>query len=101
MNYTDIFRKYRTSENKLFYLLNKRVAFPDDLTLPIYDKILVTDDIAWTVLSYKLYETIDYWWVLCNINPLSIFYAKSGSEIYYIKPEYLDYIIANIKENAR
>lgn len=95
-NYTDIFRKYKTKENIPFLLLNKRIAFPDDRTLFIYDNLLIDTDIPWTVLSYRIYGTIDYWWVLNSLNPTNIFYAKESTYVTYIKPEYLDYILSNI-----
>lgn len=100
MKYTDIFRSYTTEEGQPFYLLNKRVDFPSDKTLDIYDSFEVTADTPWTILSYKLYNTIDYWWVLASINPSSIFYAKEGDTIYYINSDYIDTILNLIKEHA-
>lgn len=97
MNYTEIFNKYKTKEGKLFYLINKSIAFPEDKSLAIYDKKIVSDNTPWTVLSYDLYDKIDYWWILCSINKSSIFYAKDGDTVYYIKPEYLSLILTNLK----
>lgn len=100
MKYTEIFRKYRTKEGQLFHLLNKRIDFPSDKTLDIYESMEVTANTPWTILSYKLYDTIDYWWVLTSINTSSIFYAKEGDIIYYIKPDYIETVINLIKDNA-
>ena len=100
MQYTEIFRKYKTKEGQLFYLLNKRIDFPTDKSLEIYDSLEAPSDIPWTILSYQLYDTIDYWWVLTSINKSSIFYAKTGDTIYYIKPDYIDEIINLIKDHA-
>ena len=94
MDYTKIFRTYRTKENIPFYLLNKRVEFPSDKSLYIYDSTLIDTNTPWTILSYKIYNTIDYWWVLCSINPSSIFYAEAGTYVYYIKPEYINLILS-------
>ena len=80
--------------------MNKRVEFPSDKSLYIYDSTLIDTNTPWTILSYKIYNTIDYWWVLCSINPSSIFYAEAGTYVYYIKPEYINLILSNIKENA-
>lgn len=95
-NYTDIFKTYNTSEGIPFYLLNKRIEFPDDRGLFIYNSILMDTDIPWTLLSYRLYGDIKYWWLLCSLNKSSIFYAKEGSTIFYIKPEYLTLILSKI-----
>jgi hypothetical protein len=99
MDYTKIFRLYNTKENIPFFLLNKRVEFPSDKTLDIYNSTLISSNIPWTILSYKLYGSIDYWWILCSLNSSSIFYAKEGEYVYYIKPEYMDLIINSIFNN--
>lgn len=95
-SYTSIFRQYNTKENIPFLLLNKRVIFPADKTLGIYDSVYIASDTPWTTLSYQLYNSIEYWWILCSINPSSIFYAKEGDTIYYIKPEYISTILENL-----
>lgn len=99
MEYSDIFRKYNTKEEIPFFLLNKRVEFPSDRSLYIYASKLVGTNTPWTILSYQIYGTIEYWWVLCALNPASVFYAKEGEYIHYIKPEYLDIIITSISSN--
>lgn len=96
MDYTSILRKYETKEKIPFYLLNKRIEFPSDRTLDIYDSILIDSDIPWTILSYKLYGSITYWWILCALNTSSLFYAKENSNVYYIKREYLETILSSI-----
>jgi hypothetical protein len=99
MDYSTIFRRYNTTENLPFLLLNKRVEFPTDRTLHIYGTRLVDGNTPWTTMSYKIYGTIDYWWILCSLNPGSVFYANDSDVIYYIKPEYLDVILNSISSN--
>lgn len=100
MHYNDIFRIYTTSEGIPFYLLNKSISFPLDRSLDIYGYKIITEDTPWTILSYKIYGTIDYWWILCSLNQSSIFFAKSDTDICYIKPEYITLILETIEENA-
>jgi hypothetical protein len=95
-DYDKIFNQYLSKEGIPFYLLNKRIIFPEDKTLDIYGSLYLASDTPWTNLSYQLYDTIDYWWILCSINTSSIFYAKEGDVIHYIKPEYLNFIFSNI-----
>jgi hypothetical protein len=96
-DYSYIFNGYYTEEGIPFYLLNKRVVFPNDLSLSFYAKYYVADDTPWTVLSYNLYGTIDYWWVLSALNKSMIFYAERGSEILVIHPNNIEYIVNKIK----
>lgn len=88
-DYTQIFNQYITKDNKKFLMLNRKIEFPSDQELYIYKKITIADNIPWTNLSYTLYGSIDYWWVLCRLNPDYIFYAPADSEILIIKKEHL------------
>lgn len=98
-NFSDIFNIYQEGDID-FYLLNKAIIFPDDKQLDIYKKVFVPEDIAWTVLSYKLYGSIEYWWVLCAINRKgfnqgrsNIFCATAGSYCYYIDKDTLKVLL--------
>lgn len=93
MNYTKIFNEYTTSEGVPFYLLSKSITFPQDLSLDIYGKMYCSEDMAWTILSYKLYGKIDYWWVLSALNKDMTFYAERGSEILIIKPTHIEEVL--------
>lgn len=44
-------------------------------------------------MSYKLYNSINYWWVLSSLNPQYKFYAKRGEIIKIIKPESLSAVL--------
>lgn len=96
MKYDSIFTEYNSTEKIPFYILNRRIEFPSDKKLDIYDKKYVNVDTPWTILSYNLYHTIEYWWLLSALNPESIFYAKEGSEVYFIKEDYIPFILNNI-----
>lgn len=98
MDYSKIFNTYKTSENIPFLLLNRSVAFPEDRTLDLYDSVFVSSDTPWTILSYKIYGTIEYWWILCSLNKSSIFYAPEGDTICYVKPEYIELVLNTIKQ---
>lgn len=96
-DYSYIFNGYYTEEGTPYYFLNKRVVFPNDQSLDFYVKYYVDVDTPWTILSYKLYGTIDYWWVLSSLNNKMIFYAESGSEILIIHPDSIDDVLKQIK----
>lgn len=99
MNIIDIFNRYTTREGIPFLNLTKHVVFPEDKSLDIYKTILISEDTPWTVLSYQIYKTIDYWWILCSLNKENKFYAPEGSRIYYIDNNYIKDIIGEINRN--
>ena len=96
MNYTQIFNEYDTVQGIPFILLSKRVAFPQDNSLQIYQYLYADEDMAWTIVSYKLYGSIDYWWVLSALNPLMKFYAERGRIIKVIRPSELENVLKYI-----
>lgn len=100
MNYDDIFNTYTTREGIPFTLKSRSIKFPEDRSLELYDKIYISANIPWTILSYRLYNTIEYWWILSTLNSQHVFYAPEGEEIYFIKPEYIDQILSAIENNA-
>lgn len=93
MNYTKIFNEYDTSEGVPFYILSKRVNFPEDDSLEIYSYVYSPDDTPWTIMSYQLYGSINYWWVLTSLNYDMPFYANRGSVIKVINPKYLNEVL--------
>lgn len=91
-----IFNEYTTSEGVPFYLLSKSVFFPEDESLEIYEWVYVDEDTPWTILSYQLYDSISYWWVVSSLNKSSKFYARRGELIKIIKPNYLSKVLQHV-----
>jgi hypothetical protein len=56
----------------------------------------VEEDTAWTIVSYKLYGSIDYWWVVSALNPTMKFYAERGTLIKVIVPSQLETVLKYI-----
>lgn len=96
MNYQRIFNQYNTSQGIPFTLLSKSITFPQDDNLQIYQFMYSSQDVPWTIFSYKLYGTIDYWWVLSLLNKNMKFYAERGKTIRIIKPSMLEQVIKYI-----
>jgi hypothetical protein len=96
--YQSIFKTYNTSENIPFKMFNKRVIFPEDKSLPLYGIKFVAANTPWTILSYQIYGSINYWWILNSLNAENnMYYAQEGTSVFYIKPEYIAYIENNLK----
>ena len=96
MDYSKIFNGYTTYEGIPFLNLSKSVTFPSDDSLDIYAFVYADDDYPWTVASYKLYGSIDYWWVLSALNKHMKFYAKHGEIVRFIKPERIKQVLKYI-----
>jgi hypothetical protein len=98
--YENIFRVNAiTNGEKSFYFYNllNKVIFPDNLDSSLFSEAVVTTDTPWTTLSFKLYGTINLWWVLYLVNkPKYIFLAKGGTIVKYIRPQSMGTILRSI-----
>lgn len=91
-----IFNHYTSSEGVPFISLSKNITFPTDDSLDFYEWMYVSDDTPWTILSYEIYGTIEYWWILSSINNNFIFYVPGGNEIKYIPKTYIKDLLEKI-----
>lgn len=89
-NYERIFKVFEQSVNdKNFYFYNilKRIDFPeiDSQYIEYYN---VQSKLALTILSYKIYQDIESWWILYLLNKDKFlgapFYVEGGTQIKYI-----------------
>lgn len=92
----NIFNNYTTYQGIPFLFLNRSITFPSDYSLDIYQYKNVDDDYPWTIMSYKLYGSIDYWWILSALNKDMKFYAKRGTTIRIIAPNKLKTVLKYI-----
>jgi hypothetical protein len=90
-----IFNQYETSEGIPFYLLSKSIHFPENDN-SLYKYVYVSENVPWTILSYQLYGTLNYWWVLSSLNKNQPFYAKKGYTIKFIDKSTLEEILSYI-----
>jgi hypothetical protein len=100
--YENIFKVYEIekSSNNFYYFYNilKKIEMPDTLDRDIVGKLDINVKLPWTTLSYKLYGTQYLWWLLFLLNkPKNIFYAEAGSEIEYVKPDYITQVVDSIQ----
>jgi len=89
-NYERIFKIFQESlDNKDFYVYNtlKKIDFPeiDSQYIQYYN---VNTRIPLTLLSYRIYEDIQSWWILYSLNKDKFigapFYVEGGTQIKYI-----------------
>jgi hypothetical protein len=101
--YENIFKVFKllkdTDNSYYFYNINNKVMIPDDLDDSIFNVITPAVNTAWTTLSFRLYGTIDLWWLIFIINkPKDIFLAESGVSYRCIKPEFINDVLTNIEQ---
>jgi hypothetical protein len=97
--YENIFNVYSDSDVGYFYNLLKTVNFPSDISSDVYDIYVIEPKDTWPLISWKMYNSIFLWWVICSvnniINPLNM--PTPGTEIKIVKTRYLQTILNNIR----
>lgn len=77
-----------------FYNLLNKVYLPEELDSEVYSEITLDRKMSWTHLSYKLYGSINLWWLLVLVNkPEYIFMADASITYKYIKPGVVNTIL--------
>jgi hypothetical protein len=97
--YENIFHVYE--ENGFyFYNLLSKVNFPADLDPSTYEEYLSVTHDTWHYISYKLYGTIELWWLVCAVNqidnPLEL--PIPGTRIKALKGNVVSEVIRTISE---
>lgn len=98
-DYSQVFDRYKDDNGTIFFVPINNIILPQDRSIDIYEDQYIDTDTPWTVLSWKIYGTIDYWWILSQLNKdtNSHFYAKVGSTVTIIKPSRIGDVINSLK----
>lgn len=96
----EIFNSYITTQGIPFYNLSKSITFPQDQSLDIYMYFYNAEDTPWTILSYKLYGSINFWWVLSALNKNFPFYAPKQGVIKAIEPSHIGELLTFINNHG-
>lgn len=95
MLYSDIFNVYK-QDNTTFINILKKIQLPEDKTIDLYTRYIVSQDIPWTSLSYKLYGDLTLYWLILlanNDKKLNPLFAEASTELFIIKPLYVEEVI--------
>lgn len=96
----NLFNVYNNGEY-YFYNLLGTVNIPEQLDTNTYINYTVPmDNMPWTLISYRVYNTIDLWWLICSTNKISnpTNFPKAGTILKILTPEYVASILQAIKQ---
>jgi hypothetical protein len=86
-----------------FYNLIKKVNFPDDITTDAYFERYTSANIPWTALAHEVYGDQNLWWIICGVNNVQnpTINPVIGKVYKFIKPTYINTILAEIKQQLQ
>ncbi len=99
--YENIFNVYTDPNIGYFYNLLKTINFPADLSSDVYDVYTLMPSDTWPLISWKVYNSIMLWWVICALNNIQnpLIMPPAGTEIKILKVRYLQNVLSDIAIN--
>ena len=95
--YENIFDVYQTddAEKYFYYNLSKRVNLEiGNIDPEFLDYYICNGEQPLTTISYRVYGTIDLWWLVVTLNQLNpVQNVPAGTALAFIKPEYINNVL--------
>lgn len=100
--YENIFQVAKNN-NYYFYNILKKIIIPDNIDSRLFYEVIITDNIPYTTLSYKYYNTQDLWWLICLVNKITnpINNITPGAKLKILKNDAVNRLLANIEDNLK
>ena len=99
-DFENFFNVYVDKKDNYVFNLNNSMYF--DIDKNALQKYVVKHDMQWTILSYILYGTTRFAWLLLKLNGVSakdVFKIKhAGDVILFLRKEQLNEIVAEVNE---
>ena len=93
----NMFNIYENIDGTYFYNILQTVVLPEFPEAYI-DYYIVPPNMAWTVLSDKIYQTINLWWLILLVNNITnpVQMPEAGTKLKYLKKAYVGYVLNSI-----
>lgn len=106
ISYENFFKIHIYNDEFTFFNILKKINIltnSDDIDPTFFKSYNVDVDIPWVVMSYKIYGTVNLWWLLCLINGVqdATKNPELGTTIRALKTQYINTIINQINIQLR
>lgn len=99
--YENFFNIYidEQSDMRFYNLLRNINIFPSD-TAEIHDVYSIQYNDTWVSISYKMYGTMDLWWLICAYNQIinPIEKPEAGKKLKILKSDFVYPIISELRK---
>jgi hypothetical protein len=106
VSYENFFKLHIYNDEFTFFNLLKKINIltnTNDIDPVYFITYNIDVEIPWVVLSYKIYGTLNLWWLLCLVNNIqdATKNPELGTKIKAVKPQYVNSIIGQINTQLR
>lgn len=72
LDLANLFNIYSSIDGNLYFNINRTVVVKggDNPLAGVYNQYMVNEGDQWTTISFKFYNTIELWWVICKFNSI-------------------------------
>jgi hypothetical protein len=99
--YENFFNIYNDSESDMrFYNLLRNINIFPSNSAEVEDVYSVKYNDTWISISYKMYGTIDLWWLICSYNQITnpIELPEAGTQLKILKSDYVYLVLSELKK---
>lgn len=99
--YENFFNVYQDKENKFnFYNLLKAVNIISSDNTNVEEEYTIKYNDTWGLISYRYYNTMDLWWVVCLYNQIKnpVTMPEVGTKIKLLKASYISTVIDELNK---
>lgn len=106
VSYENFFKIHIYNDEFAFFNLLKKINIltnTNDIDPTYFTVYNIDIDIPWVILSYRIYGSLNLWWLLCLVNNIqdATKNPELGTKIKAIKPQYVNAIIGQINSQLR
>lgn len=100
-NLENLFFVFQKDNGQYFYNMLKTVNFPEDLDTTLYTYYETKPKDTWPLISYKHYNNVKLWWLICSVNQISnpVKQPQPGTVIKIINSDIVRGILNRLKES--
>lgn len=106
VSYENFFKLHLVNNEFAFFNLLKKINIltnTNDVDPSFFITYNIDVDVPWVLLSYKVYGTLNLWWLLCLVNNIQDATKNPalGTQIKAIKPQFVASIVNQINIQLR
>lgn len=100
--YENFFNVYTDDDSYKFYNILKGISIFNSENSEA-EEIYYTKPIdTWPFISYKFYNTIDLWWLVCTYNQVKnpMQNPEPGTKLRLLKHKYVSYVVSELQKQS-
>jgi len=102
--YENFFNVYSDNDGNYFYNLLRNINIFPAQDSSVEDPYIIQPTDTWYYISYKYYNTVDLWWLICEYNQIKdpTKMPELGSTIKLLKSQYVSAVLSqlNLQNNS-